>query len=423
MKKAIYLALCASTLIHAQAPALLPVEKRTFSQSQFIPDISLIVDTSFVSRNQDQDELSTLGIPGIMEEFYGNPADEHGHSHGAYSPDNGFNFNYAELVMSANVDPTFSLDAVFHFGQDSVEIEEAYFTNTTVMDGLRIRGGKLLSDMGRLNNQHHHFWDFNEAPLIYQGFLGGDNLNEVGLQVQYTLPLDEYVMVGAEVLQGNNEQSFGTGTLSLSNGDEIKGADAPSMLVTYIKTAFDIGDTTIMPGASYVYGQSRKLDAHDGHEIAFDGDSSLYNIELTVKHYFDSYSFISWQSEWMRLEKKGTEYHVENNVTKPEDQKIIQEGVYSQLVYAPNANLRFGGRYEAIYKNSSEEALPSAPYNRYTAMVEYHFSEFSRLRLEYSQNDALYRHNDVTDQFDAVQTNSIILSLNLAIGAHGAHDF
>jgi len=62
MKKSIYMALCASTLLQAAAPAVLPLEKRTFSQSQFIPDISLIVDTSFAARNKDQAELWTFSF-------------------------------------------------------------------------------------------------------------------------------------------------------------------------------------------------------------------------------------------------------------------------------------------------------------------------------------------------------------------------
>jgi len=426
MKKSIYLALCASTLVFAEAPAIKPAAKRTFSQSQFIPDISLVVDTAYAHRSEDQANLSALGIPGMVEDFFGqagNTEDEHAHE--SYSSDDGFNVNYAELIFSANVDPSFRLDSVFHIGQDSFEIEEAYFTNTALVDGLRIRGGKLLSNFGRMNSQHQHIWDFNEVPLVYQGFVGNEKLNEIGLQFQYTLPLEEYVIVGAEISQGDNARAFGNESLTLSNGKEIEGARTPALLVSYLKTSFDIGDTTVMPGISFLRGESRSLDAHEGeHEIAFDGTSSLYNVELTIKHYFDSYSFLSWQSEWMRLEKTGTEYHVENGETESVIQKIEQEGYYSQLVYAHNQNLRVGLRYDNIYTNRykfTEEAVPSEPYERYSAMAEYHFSEFSRLRLEYTHNSALYKEG--VNGFEAINVNSVILSANLAIGAHAAHAF
>ncbi len=424
MKKSLYLTLFTSALLFADAPAVMPVEKRTFVQSQYMPDISLITDFSFVSRNKDQDELSALSVPGVTEAFFGDVHDEE-HSHGTYNADNGFNLNYAELVLSSSVDPFFSLDAVFHFAEEGVDIEEAYFTTTALGHGVRVRGGKFLSNLGRHNMQHHHFWDFSDAPLIYQGFLGGA-LNEKGLQVQYTPELSEYVMIGAEVLQGENEATFNNKTQTFTNDDEVKGADAPSLFVGYAKTSFDIGETTILPGVSYAYGESRSYHLHDvNEEEAFSGTSSLCNAELTVKHYFDSYSFVTWQSEWMRKEQKGTKYEYDGITVNAEDQKIEQEGLYTQLVYAHDQNWRMGARYDTVYKNEIkvvEAALPSTPYDRYTAMLEYHFSEFSRLRLQYNYNNALYAETAAGD-YAREDVQSLILSFNFAIGAHAAHDF
>lgn len=396
----------------------------SFAQPQFVPNISLVIDTSLALRNKSQDDLNHLGMPGIMESPFASSDDGHGHS--AASGQNGFNLNYAELVFSSNVDPFFSLDATFHFSEDSVEIEEAYFT-TTALEGIRIKGGKFLSDFGRLNKQHQHTWSFSDAPLIYTGFLGNDGLNEVGAQFQYTLPTDTYVMLGAEILQGKNETSFGNQSVEL-NGTEIEGSSPPSMLVAYVKNSFDLGDTTVLPGASYVYGNSLSSDEHDGHALAFSGHTGIYNLELTVKHYFDSYSFLAWQNEWMRREQDGTAYEVHAGVTENEDQKIRQEGYYSQLVYGVNQNWRTGIRYDSIYKNDvgfvneDGDTLPSTPYSRYSAMAEYHFSEFSRLRLQYNFNEGLYS-GDAHDGFTQEDVHELLLSFNFAIGAHNAHDF
>ncbi len=415
----------------------------SFAQPQYVPNISLVVDTSFVARNKSQDDLNELGIPGIGEGFFGGDGHD-GHSHSAPNAENGFNFNYAELVLSSNVDPFFSMDAVIHFNQNDVEIEEAYFT-TTALEGIRLRGGKFFSEFGRMNKQHHHAWSFSDQPLIYQGFLGSHGINEVGVQLQYTAPIDTYLMVGAEVLQGENEASFGNesavinvNAISPVEPTEIEGGTAPSMIVGYVKSSFDVGNTTILPGASYVYGNSISAHAHEEegevHEAAFSGHTSLYNLELTIKHYFDSYSFLAWQSEWMRREQDGTSYHVHDEgtgagpETESEDQKIRQEGLYSQVVYGVNQNWRTGVRYDSIYKNDigfvSEggDTLPSTPYERYSAMVEYHFSEFSRLRLQYNFNEGLYT-GDAEDGFAQEDIHSMILSFNFAIGAHGAHDF
>jgi len=396
----------------------------SFAQPQFVPNISLVMDTSLALRNKSQDDLDHLNMPGIMESPFTSSDDGHGHS--ASSGKNGFNFNYAELVFNANVDPFFSMDATFHFSEDSVEVEEAYFT-TTALEGIRIKGGKFLSDFGRLNNQHQHTWSFSDAPLIYAGFLGNDNLNEVGAQFQYTLPTQNYVMLGAEILQGDNETSFGNDSIDL-NGEEIEGSSPPSMVAAYVKNSFDLGNTTIFPGASYIYGETRTSDSHDGHDIAFSGHTSIYNLELTVKHYFDSYSFLAWQSEWMRREQDGTAYEVHGSDTESEDQKIRQEGLYTQVIYGVNQNWRAGIRYDSIYKNDvafvneDGDTLPDTPYERYSAMAEYHFSEFSRLRLQYNFNNGLYA-GDAHDGFTQEDVHELLLSFNFAIGAHNAHDF
>lgn len=126
---------------------------------------------------------------------------------------------------------------------------------------------------------------------------------------------------------------------------------------------------------------------------------------------------MQFQSEWTIRKQKATEYHVELTTTEIEAQSITQSGFYAQLVYAQDQNWRYGFGYDNIYQNEFEfleDPLPSTPYDRYTLMSEYHFSEFSRVRLQYDYNNAV--ENDKT-----VQT--LMLSINLAIGAHAAHNF
>ncbi|MEN8147782.1 MAG: hypothetical protein ABFR02_09210, partial [Campylobacterota bacterium] len=175
MKKTILLSTLVVSSLFAEIPPLKPVEERTFSQSQYMPDISLITDFSYVYRNMDNSELGHLEIPGVAHGILGSHAHDE-HSHATYNANNGFNFNYAELILSSNVDPYFSMDAVFHFSEHGVEIEEAYFTTSALPAGLRLRGGKLLSEFGRLNSQHHHYWDFGDMPLVYEAFLGSHGI-------------------------------------------------------------------------------------------------------------------------------------------------------------------------------------------------------------------------------------------------------
>ena len=100
-----------------------------------------------------------------------------------------------------------------------------------------------------------------------------------------------------------------------------------------------------------------------------------------------------------------------------------QAGYYTQLVYAPDQSWRMGLKYDNIYKNDVivEGANENKPKNmdQYTAMIEYHSSEFARYRLQYSHSNALF--NEAGDQRQNL--DSLIFSVNIALGRHNAHPF
>lgn len=404
-------------------------EKRTFEQSKYIPDVSLIMDASFVNRDVEGDEeLSHLEVPGVAHSLLGSHA--HGeHAHATYNAEDGFNLNYAELVLSSSVDPFFTMNGVFHFSPDGVAIEELFFTSTALGYGLRAKGGKFNSNFGYLNQQHHHFWDFSDMPLVYESFLGMHGINEKGLQFQWTAPTDTYLMLGVEVLQGENDQMFGNGEIHLSElnatNADIESEDAPSMFIAYAKSSVDIGDTTILGGISYIQGSSRldHTEDEDGPH-AFSGDSKVYGADLVVKHFFDSYSSLKWQSEVLYRDMDGTQYGIDGStgLASEKDLQKEQAGLYTQLVYAPNSTWRFGARYDTIFINdvTNDGADQNKPddLDKYSVMVEYHTSEFARFRLQYNQNNALYN-----DEEKPTTVNTVMLSANISIGAHGAHAF
>jgi len=417
MKKTLLLSTLASATLFAVAPVVKPISERTFSQSQYMPDISMIMDFSYVNHSISDAELQHLEIPGVVHGIMG--THEHGgSSESTYNAKNGFNLNYAEMVLSSNVDPFFSMDAVLHFSPEGVAIEEAYFTTTALGNGFRLRGGKLLSEFGRQNSQHHHFWDFGNMGLVNEAFLGSHGINEIGAQLQWVAPTETYLMVGAELLQGTNEAMFGNAQIGEEDAVIAEGERAPSLYIGYVKSSFDIGSTTILPGISYIYGSSRLDHLEDEDPHAFAGDSTIYAADLTVKHYFDSYSFLTWQSEWMMRDMDGTKYVDNAGTIDSNDLEKKQAGYYTQLVYAYDQNWRVGARYDSIYLNDVTAQDFPEDLKRYSAMVEYHPSEFSRIRLEYNRNDSLFNEDGERQNLDTV-----MLQFNIAIGAHGAHDF
>lgn len=404
---------------------LLNSDKRSFEQSKYMPDISLILDASYVHRDADQDEVAHFELPGIAHGLLGSHSHD-GATHATYNANEGFNLNYAELVMSSSVDPFFSMEAVFHLSEHGFEIEEAFFTSTALENGLRFKGGKFNSNFGYLNQQHHHVWDFADMPLVYESFLGMHGINEKGVQLQWTAPTPFYLMLGAEVLQGENEQMFGNATIGdPENAPISKYADAPSLYVAYAKASFDIGDTTVLGGISYARGASR-IDHSEDEENphAFSAMSSLYGADLLVKYYFDSYSSLKLQSEYLYREMDGTQYNDINTSADPYSFTPVtmtkkQSGFYSQLIYAHDKNWQIGVRYDAITQNDiSTNPNIATEMDKYSAMVEYHTSEFARFRLQYDRNNAMYNEDNQQQHID-----TIILQANISIGAHAAHSF
>lgn len=424
MKKILLASALCATYLFGDVATVLPAEKRTFDQSKYIPDISVILDASYVNRSKTNDEVQHLELPGVAHGLLGSHSHD-GDEHATYNANQGFNLNYAELVLSSSVDPFLSLDAVLHFSENGVEIEEAYFTTTALSNGLRFRGGKLLSNFGYINAQHHHYWDFGDMPLVYEAFLGMHGINELGAQLQWTAPTPFYLMAGFEVLQGANEQMFGNETIGDVEDPIAKGKDAPTLFVGYLKTSVDVGDTTFFGGLSYAQGTSRIDHTNDDeNRHAFAGDSKLYGADFVVLHSFDSYSSIKWQTEWLSRDMDGKQYNLDGAgvVVSSPDMTKEQSGLYSQLIYTHDKTWKAGVRYDTIYKNDVTAGGVNKnltdDFDKYSVMVEYHTSEFARFRLQYNRNEALYNEDGFKQKID-----TIMLQANIAIGAHAAHSF
>jgi hypothetical protein len=391
-----------------------------FSQSKFVPDISLIVDFSAVGRNLKNEDYNALEVPGFL-------APRNSEEESGPNSKNGFNFNYAELSLYSVVDPYFDLFAVFHLHQDGFEIEEAYTTTQSLPLGLKIKAGKFKSSFGRLNEQHAHYWDFANMPLVYAAFFGGESLNEIGMQLTWLAPTSYFLKLGAEILTGDNEASFGSeGFTDASGSHKIEDNNAPGLFVGYIKSSLEADELVALFGVSLAHGKTHinngvdQNPADNPEGFGTYGNTSIFGGDLTLKYLIASYRYLSLQSEYMYRTMSGDLYDNSGGMV-PQDKK--QSGLYSQLVYRMSQRWRTGLRYDLLQKNmitigGSAADLPEN-LSRYTAMLEYNPTEFSRLRLQYSHDSSAYLDAGGSPQVN----NEVIFQLNITIGAHGAHSF
>ena len=116
----------------------------------------------------------------------------------------GFSLGESEVALSANIDDKFAGNLVVSLTpENTVEVEEAYGIVTALPYGITPKFGRFFSGIGYLNEQHQHAWDFVDAPLAYNAFVGGQYDND-GLQVKWVAPTDQFLEFGAEVGNGDN---------------------------------------------------------------------------------------------------------------------------------------------------------------------------------------------------------------------------
>ena len=274
----------------------------------------------------------------------------------------GFLVGETEFIVSANVDDKFAayLTAAFAYedGESELEVEEAWVETTAMPAGFSARFGRMFSGIGYLNEKHRHTWDFVDQALPYQAFLDGRYVDN-GVQVRWLAPTDLFVEVGGEVMQGEGDPSgLGAHTLFTNLGGDV-GTDH-----------------------SWLAGVSR-LEQDSGQE-------------LTMAH-------VVWK--WA----PGGNWKQENFIYQAEylenHDAATESGWYAQAIYQPIPRWRVGTRMESLDLELDDP-------RRYSVMLDWSNSEFSRFRLQFSKND---------DEFD--NSNEWYLQYIHSIGAHGAHTF
>ena len=282
-------------------------EGSAFDQSKYVPDIAFILDVSGVGRDMADQKYFSLTIPGFSYPFLNQPSTD------GLNAKRGLNFNYGELSLYSVVDPYFDLFAVLDLAPTSAGLEEAYFSTRKLPYGFKIKAGKFLASFGRVNEQHEHYWDFANRPLIGTALFGEDGLNEIGAQVTWVAPTSFFLVLGAEVLNGENEQSFGTTGISDPTGSiAINAIQGPNLYIGFIRASFDIDEASILLGISNAMGTTRTdqgFSSAAGTGEAVNANTDIIGGDLTVKYSLDAIRFVSLQSEYMYRVMNGTDTH------------------------------------------------------------------------------------------------------------------
>jgi hypothetical protein len=355
------------------------------------PNISAVLNTYAYSSSLTNDELRNRGISGYTTE--------------GISKKNGFNLDSAEFAVYAPVDPYFNFYAQIPVTEDGATLEEAYIITTSLPTGNQIKAGKFKSGFGRINAQHPHAWDFVDAPLPYRAFIGDEGIGEKGVQYTYLPPLPFYTLLGVEILQGENTLLFGSDAQS-----------GPHAFTAFAKASLDVDDnSTILFGPSVITGKTNTDTIMANSD--FTGDSTLYGFEFTYKWKPSKYQGFKVQSEYLYRTQNGV--LTDTNLGYLQHLERSQDGLYIQGVYLHD-RWELGARYDTLGLFKDDYNLGGVKQDfgrrpwRATAMVDYNFSEFALIRLQYNHDES-----DVAGKIN----HEVFLQAVFSIGAHPAHQF
>ncbi len=116
--------------------------------------------------------------------------------------------------------------AILTVSTDEVGMEEAWIRTRKLLPGLSVKAGKFFSDIGYINKQHPHQWDFVDQNLPYAMFFDGQ-IDEVGVQVAYLPKTPVYMLIGGEALQGTNPGVANYLGAGREPGPLVQGGTAP----------------------------------------------------------------------------------------------------------------------------------------------------------------------------------------------------
>jgi hypothetical protein len=319
----------------------------------------------------------------------------------------GMHLQAADVEITANVDVYLQSKVVF--GGDEVEnvgVEEAYLTSLRMPIPITLRGGKMLCTFGRYNLYHLHHMAFAENPLILN-YVFQPELNEVGVEVSYLVPLPWYSDLLVGFLNGNNPALF--------NSDK----QGDFAYLVHFDNFWDLSDeTTVRLGTSYLTG-ARGLYSTPGASLDTTINritSIVWGVDFHLK--WKPLQYSTYQSFVFEGEYVSTNLNVDDILSGP------LQGFYMQALYQFDLQWWIQARYEWFRRsNDLANYFPAPPElatyeeehfsgKKLSAALAYVPTEFSAYRLQY--NYLL---------FDNVKDHQIIFQVNVTIGSHPAHKY
>jgi hypothetical protein len=317
----------------------------------------------------------------------GNLVGTAGSNHASASPS--IDMREAEVSFQAVVDPYARADFFVTFGPEGAGLEEGYITFPTVPGGLLLRAGMMRTGFGKTNAQHPHTLPWPDRPLVMRNLVGGDDgVADAGVSLAKLIPNPWFFLEAtAQVYRGDQPGLFHAGR----NGD--------LNYLARLRAYQDVSESTNVDlGVSFSTGHN-DAGLTGGVDLGR-FTTRLFGADATVRYKplrRSIYRSFVGRSElvWSRREQV--------------------DGAQKAFGYYISADYQFARRWYAglRYDRSGRAGQAGVLDTGIAAVLTFWPSEFSQVR-------GMYRRTRFAQSETA---NELLLQLQFAIGAHGAHPF
>ena len=289
----------------------------------------------------------------------------------------------SEIGLQAVVDPYARADFFVGFGEEGAEMEEGYITFLTLPGDFQAKVGRMRAGFGKINPLHLHVLPWPDEPLPVVNFLGGEEgwIGD-GVSVARIIPLPG--------------DTFSEATVQIFSGDAEGLFEAPERSDLAYNARYrvfrDLSESVnIDVGASWATGPNGTTER---------GDTSLLGVDATLR----------WKP--LRTARHRSAIFRGEYIYSHREQPIGDARSDGWLVSGEYQLARrwfVGARLEAANRADNDLLTDKGA----AALLTFWPSEFSQLRGELRRR----RYADDTT------ADEILLQIQFAIGAHGAHPF
>ena len=293
-----------------------------------------------------------------------------------------FQLDEAEVSFQAFVDPYLKGNFFLSLSPEGIEAEEAYAQAVNLPYDLTGKAGKFKAMFGKANTWHTHVRPWVDQPLVIHNFFGDEGLNDRGVSVSKVInnPWNAFVEVTGEAFSGDVENVFERHSQNdlFYNG--------------HLKVFRDISENSnIEVGTSLARGALAGADT--GHN-QFGGVDVTYRWKPLQRGLYRS---LIARFEGVTNDRSGFDRNL--------------KGFYTSLDYQFAQRWFAGMRLDAADRPVGVDRFNDKGVS---ATLTFWPSEFSQVRGQ-------LRHTRYGDANRAV--NELLMQLQFAIGAHGAHSF